>query len=431
MSHSSRSSRIRVLEFLDRPALWKQALLIFSVALAIRGGIVLATRQYLEMNRFELVRVALSMAETGTLANPWMEPTGPTAHVMPVYPLMLAAVFRVFGTAVTGEIVKEFLTCALSSAQWALIPMLAACFGLPRRAMLLAGITGALLPVKWRVDTLGDWEAVVAAVALLALSALTVWIWREKRFEWRQAIGAGVAWGLGILTSASFLAAAVVVVFAGLWYFRGRDRVAWLWFSMLAGLAAGVVLSPWIIRNAIVMGAPLVTRSSFGIVLFSSFNDGSPAQQQPVAEGTQDTWKRYDPMYSEVEIAEVRKYGEVEYSRRKAASAKVWIAAHPRRTVELIAARFADYWFPVTRSRARAALWALLTVAGYGAAPLVWRASRATTIVFGAIMVGYSPVYFLEVSDARYKYPIDWMIFVGIGMLGAYLMSGRLKATNA
>lgn len=62
--------------------------------------------------------------------------------------------------------------------------MLAGPFGLPRRATILAGFAGALLPVKWRTDTLGDWESVVAAVALIGLSALTVVIWREKRLRW-------------------------------------------------------------------------------------------------------------------------------------------------------------------------------------------------------------------------------------------------------
>jgi len=216
------------------------------------------------------------------------------------------------------------------------------------------------------------------------------------------------------------------VVLAGLFYFRGSDRAAWLRFSMWAGVAAAAVLSPWVIRNAIVMGSPLLTRSNLGIVLFSSFNDGSPVRQQPAGgDAAQDAWKRYDPMYSATEISEFRRYGEIEYNRRKVASAEVWMAAHPRLTVELIAGRFVDYWFPATRSKARTLLWALLTVAGYGAAPLVWRASRATAIVFGAIVAGYSPVYFVELSDPRYKYPIDWMIFVGIGMLAAYVISRR------
>jgi hypothetical protein len=118
MSKFLRRNEIRALEFLDRTELWKQAVLIFFVALAIRFGIVLATRQYLEMNRFEMVRIAISVAERGTLADPYRAPTGPTAHVMPVYPLLLGGVFRLFGPGVTGEIVKEFLTCVMSSAQW-------------------------------------------------------------------------------------------------------------------------------------------------------------------------------------------------------------------------------------------------------------------------------------------------------------------------
>ena len=99
-----------------RETSWKWALLIFSIALAIRCGIVVVTRQYLEMNRFEMVREAVPVAEAGTLGNPWRLPSGPSAHCMPGYPLLLAGMFYLFGTGVKAEIVKQSLTCVLSSA---------------------------------------------------------------------------------------------------------------------------------------------------------------------------------------------------------------------------------------------------------------------------------------------------------------------------
>jgi len=193
-------------------------------------------------------------------------------------------------------------------------------------------------------------------------------------------------------------------------------------------LAAGLVLAPWVIRNAVVMGSPVLTRSNLGLELYGSFNEGVTVRQLDTGP-VQATWKRYYPLFGREEMAEVQKYGEIEYNRRKMAAAKAWIASHPRRTAELIAGRFVDYWFPLTRSVARSVFWAALTILGYGAAPLVWRASKATAIVLAAITAGFSPMYFLEISDPRYKYPVDWMIFVGIGMLATYVI-GRMPDTG-
>jgi asparagine N-glycosylation enzyme membrane subunit Stt3 len=46
---------------------------------------------------FETGRIAKSLAEGGGFESPFHGPTGPTAWLAPVYPLLLAGIFKVFG----------------------------------------------------------------------------------------------------------------------------------------------------------------------------------------------------------------------------------------------------------------------------------------------------------------------------------------------
>jgi hypothetical protein len=39
-------------------------------------------------------RVARNLAEIGTLGNPYLVPTGPSAHHAPFYPLLLSLIYR-------------------------------------------------------------------------------------------------------------------------------------------------------------------------------------------------------------------------------------------------------------------------------------------------------------------------------------------------
>ena len=94
---------------LSRPNAVRLAVLVFAVAFAVRVTGVIGSRQYRNMERYELERTAISFAQTGVYGNPYALPTGPSAHVSPGYTLILAAIFKLFGTGSTGELVKQIL----------------------------------------------------------------------------------------------------------------------------------------------------------------------------------------------------------------------------------------------------------------------------------------------------------------------------------
>src|SRR5215471_13722354 len=96
---------------------YRIAALCFGLALMLRVGILFGTGAWRMHDLTELRSVAIHFAHTGEIGNPYMAlATGPTAHVAPLYPMMLGGIYRIFGEGETGETVKELLSCVVSSA---------------------------------------------------------------------------------------------------------------------------------------------------------------------------------------------------------------------------------------------------------------------------------------------------------------------------
>src|SRR4051812_32148415 len=172
------------------------ASLCFTLALVLRLGILFGTGVYKEHDRFEMASVGVTFAHTGQIANAYMAlPTGPTAHVAPLYPMMIGVVYRVFGDGATGETVKEILACCVSSARAALLVLLVLAFGLATGNAWAAGLISAIYIGAFETELKGDWEGPMAANVLILL---VLW---GYRLVWRQVPGPlaavcyGLAWG--------------------------------------------------------------------------------------------------------------------------------------------------------------------------------------------------------------------------------------------
>src|SRR3954471_4647144 len=87
------------------PAVWRRKLFwILLIGVLLRGGFILVAHTY-KSNRlegtfaygWEMGRIAQSLAEGHGFANPFQRPTGPTAWEPPVYPFLMAGVFKAVG----------------------------------------------------------------------------------------------------------------------------------------------------------------------------------------------------------------------------------------------------------------------------------------------------------------------------------------------
>src|SRR5216683_1748538 len=106
----------------------------FSSSFSSSLGYVLIKQTYMDLSAAELERAAICLADHGELGSAYSDDSGPTAHVSPLYPALLAAIYRVFGSHTpAGRLAQELASILISSLGITLLPVLA------RRAKLEQG----------------------------------------------------------------------------------------------------------------------------------------------------------------------------------------------------------------------------------------------------------------------------------------------------
>jgi hypothetical protein len=132
-----------------------------------------------------------------------------------------------------------------------------------RRAGVVAAFIAALYPNLWMNDGLVMSESVSMLCVGLALWAA----WRlahaaDGRAAWRAAALLGVVLGLGVLARSEL---AVFVPLVVVWVAVARRRVQFDWRpALLALVAAGVLVSPWVVFNLTRFERPVMLTTNDG-----------------------------------------------------------------------------------------------------------------------------------------------------------------------
>ncbi len=246
----------------------------------------------------------------------FVSPSGePTAFRPPLYPFYLA----VLGP--TNLHLLALAGAALGALSCCLAVLLGRAFGLTELQSWLGGGLLAIDPVhqvmgsRLLSETL--FQPLLLAGILLAVS--------RPALTW--AGSAGAIMGLGLLTRAAALPAALFLAF---WIgFRQVNRVRAVSMYLFA---LGLAVSPWLIRNWVSLGAPVMTTQG-GVTLYSSYN---PPEGRVLGVLVQDETVR-----------RAMAKGEVAGSRdlTRAAWHGAWEA--PADTLRLALLKIAFFWAPV------------------------------------------------------------------------------------
>jgi 4-amino-4-deoxy-L-arabinose transferase-like glycosyltransferase len=225
-------------------------LIILLVAFGWRLGLVIRF-PHAAVDEIRYTAPAVNMlAGRGFSANV-SEPYLPTEHTMPLYPLLIAAVYAVFGE--NNSVVRiaqsaiDVLTCLLV----AFISFNLAPPWLKRPAAIVSLIIYGYLSwftVFWTRYILT--ETLAMFLTMLAI-AMSIWAARGGRWRW---LAVGAACGLAILTRADSLL--LVFAFVLVLVFQiARQRSATSVINLLLFcLAIPLVLAPWIARNFMAFG---------------------------------------------------------------------------------------------------------------------------------------------------------------------------------
>lgn len=363
------------------------------------------------LTSYETWNIAIAFAQTGCLCNPYLLPTGPSAHANPLYPLILGTAIRLTGEAPPGYRVHFFLNIALASLMWAGVPLFAVATGLPSRIGILSGLLGAAAPVHmWVQNHRG--EPALTALLLMAALGSTAWGWRKQEFNLRAGLIEGVLWGLAILSCASTLPVFALVLLSGFFIFRKAQ-----WKPAIAAFAmALMVISPWLIRNGIVLGSP-VLRSNFGLELRTANNEFATADSEDNVDA--GIYHKLHPILSPEEAARVRDMGETAYNRVKMREAVGWISSNRMAFLRLVVWRTRNFWVSSPNHPLNLILDLAVTISAVLGLYLATQSRQYPYLITALVCmwVGYAPIYSIVQSSVRYSYPVHWSLVLLTGIL--------------
>jgi hypothetical protein len=351
----------------------------------------------------ESIPIATSRVERGEFADPYVIPTGPTAHLPPLVPGVLALLWSLFGMGLVGGYAVWIFSITAYSTLYALLPWLGGKLGLGTQAGVLGGIAGSLI-----VLSPGHFEEVTGIVlGLLALAFLRRWT--SGLGSYPASLFIGAACGAAFHLQPVLLPVVLAWLVFELWW--SRDRRRWV---LSAVMVLGMVIScaPWGWRNYMVFNEVFFIRSNLGLELRIANHEGAAAAEDLIA--ARGLFRHPGTHRSEAQL--VLELGEAEYMRRAKAEAVDWIRGHPGEFLKLTASRLTQFWLgPLHRRGTALAVTSLTILALLGA----WRSFPSMThpqrAALFAPLIFYPLIYYIVVYMPRYRVPLDWILLLLAG----------------
>jgi hypothetical protein len=372
-------------------------LLIFLVHLGVQISFLtkVPTQYVLPHTRWEVPAVAMALYERGEFADPYCLPTGPTAHMPPLQPALMAAIYHLLGPSLAAGYLIWLINIAFYGVMYAMLPWLGEKLGLGARAGLVGGLVGALIP-RWPGYVEG-----LAAIAIGLMVAVFLRRWGPGHVTSGGSLALGVAIGLSFHVTPSLLPVALGFVTFELVGLRQPRR--WRW-AALALLGMTLTCVPWTWRNQQALGGVFFIRSNFGLELRMGNHEGAGATLDLSARGGMER----HPRTNVEEARKVQHLGELEYMRQAGIEAAAWIRSHPAAFFRLTGLRVAQFWLGPIDDLPVALGISLLTLLSAVGAWRVWPQlsipQRAALLI---PLVTFPLVYYVVGFEARYRQPMD------------------------
>jgi 4-amino-4-deoxy-L-arabinose transferase-like glycosyltransferase len=370
---------------------------------------------------YEMGRIGHAIATGRGFADPFGPATGPTAWEPPLYPYLIAAVFKLTGIYTHAS---AFLLLTINSVFSALtcIPIFLIarkCF--TEKVAVWSAWAWALLPTVMYWSTRWVWETSLAALLLALIFWLTLEL--EERNGLTPWIGFGLLWGVAAMTNTSLISF-LPVSGSWVWFRRWRAGMASLAGVALASVFFVATIAPGLVRNYEAFGKFVFIRSNFGAEL--RLGNG------PGADGT---WMSYlHPTQNSLALQQYEQLGETAYVAERKREAMDFIRADYGRFAWISFKRFVYYWAGRPRSSEMSALVdnsaflasSILAFWGLGRA---LRRRQPGAWLFFWLMVCYPAIYYFVYPHSRYRHPIEPVMAILI----AYVISeaGTDIGTNA
>lgn len=359
----------------------------------------------------ETGNIAAALAQGRGFSDVFRTETGATAWLAPAYPVLLAAIFKLYGIfTVKAFFAACFLNIVFSSS--ACVPIFLVGkriggVGVASGAAWLWAVfpNGVMMPFEWIWDT--SLSALLAATLLWWTLALA----DSKR--WRDWCVYGILWGFALLTNPA-LGALLPFLLGWVAYRReGESRLRWKQAALALSIAILCCL-PWTVRNYAAFHRLIPLRSNLPFELWLGNNDifDEHAHGGRRAITRTEEARRYTQM------------GETAYMAEKWRMATSFMASHPALELRLTGRKVLDFWVgtdaPV-KNFAETDSWLIrgillcnfFSAAGAVAGIFVsWRRKDTGTLALAPFPVAFPLLYYVTHADLRYRHPIDPVVLL-------------------
>ena len=362
----------------------------------------------------EAGNIAAALAQGRGFSDVFRAGTGATAWLAPIYPLLLAAIFRVLGVFTERAFFAAcFLNIVFSSA--ACVPIFY--IGKKLRGSAVASVAAwlwalfpnaVMMPFEWIWDT--SFSALLAAMLLWATLLL---VDSKEAQDW---VAYGVLWGVALLTNPALGALLpFLLVWTALRASQNYEPRRFAWKRVV--LAASVVILcciPWTVRNYVAFHRLVPLRSNLPFEFWLGNND---IFDEHAASGRRAITR----------TEEARRYarmGETAFEEEKWQLATTFVVDHPGLELRLSGRRFLDFWLgtdaPV-KNFAQTESWLIRTILAcsflstIGAAAgifVLWRRKIFGAFAIAAFPIAFPCLYYVTHADLRYRHPIDPVVLL-------------------
>jgi 4-amino-4-deoxy-L-arabinose transferase-like glycosyltransferase len=384
---------------------------------------------------WEMGRIARALVSGHGYADPFRGHTGPTAWVTPLYPLLMAAVFKVFGiyTLTSAWIlltVNSFFSALTVRAIWEIG---ARCFN--RRVAAWAAWFWVLYPAAMQYAVRWIWEMTLTTclfswVLVLALRMRNIGGVPEGGPASLPTTMTTARWAaFGLLWGAIGLSNPALLIFlpvCGLWVLMGAES----WRRRLSGvivssLVFSACLAPWIVRNSLAFGHFVPMRGNFGTEFYLGNGPGATGLLM-----------EYDqPMQAPDQLRLYAEMGEIAYSKMRGRAAMAVVRKDPWHFAGDVFKRVFFFWAAVPHPSDDAP-WVeygrnlnFVFTSVCGLLGLAWALKQRTPAagMFAWAFLLLPLVYYFVTVHARFRHPLEPLIVV----LGVYLFQSAQRKTKA
>jgi hypothetical protein len=359
--------------------MWRPGWIVL-IAVVLRIGVagVLVAHNQLSWGVNEPAGIAESIVHGRGFSSAFHDAKGPTAWLAPVYPALLACIFRFFGVKTAASAVVAILLNVVFSSLTAAVLVQLGKEQFGETAGLVAGWAWAVMPpllfMPWLL-----WETCFSGLVMTFGFTATLRLnGSSKPRDWAWC---GAIWSFAAWVNPALLAPLAALTIDAAAHSRRLKGPALMIFVCLLGI------SPWTARNYRAFGRIVPIRSNFwpeayfGNIDFSLHPTGGTMLYQRKGE---------IPFADDLRIRTIQ-----------------FVRSNPSTFARLAGERVVAFWMQPSQQHSYPLALFLMAVAGIFQA---WTKNKRW-VAFASVLVLYPVVYYATNTFARYRHPIEPLMY--------------------